>query len=58
MTVIVCASPGCEDSATWAIHVLPFDDPHAPTRPLLVCDAHASVLDPLEDPARPRRGVG
>lgn len=54
--IAVCADPGCEASATWAVHPLPFDDDPHP-RPLLVCDAHAAALGADEDPDRPPRGI-
>lgn len=54
--IAVCADPSCEASATWAIHPLPYDDVVDPL-PILVCDAHAAILEPLEDPHRPRGGI-
>lgn len=54
--IAVCGALGCEESATWAVHPLPFDDdPHPP--PILACDAHAAALLGHDDPTRPPRGV-
>lgn len=55
--IAVCADPGCEASAVWAIHPLPYEGAPDPL-PILVCDTHAAILTSHEDPTRPRRGVG
>lgn len=54
--IAVCADPSCEQSATWSIHPLPYDDVLDPP-PILVCDAHAAILDAVEDTTRPRGGI-